>query len=91
VSKSDNKSDNLRKRTLECMRLAADCTQLARDAHSSDLRSHFLRMAETWDALADQALSADTAPRFDQKGSAGESAGSETSERSGTDLELVNT
>ena len=38
------------------MRLAADCMQLARGAHSSDLQAHFLRMAERWHALADQAL-----------------------------------
>ena len=59
-------SRNLRKRALESLRLAADCMQLARDAHSVALQSHFLRMAETWHALADQALST---------GSAGESAG----------------
>ena len=50
-------SDNLRKGSLECMRLAADCMQLARGANSSDLQAHFLRMAERWHALADQAVS----------------------------------
>jgi hypothetical protein len=75
---------NLRKRALESLRLAADCMQLARDAHCVALQSHFLRMAETWRALADQALSTDTTQRNSQKGSAGESAGSETTGRSGT-------
>lgn len=81
-----SESGNLRKRALECMRFAADCMQLARDAHSSDLRSHFLRMSEAWHTLADHALSPDTAPRIDQKGLSGESAGSETAGR----VELIN-
>jgi hypothetical protein len=53
-------SDNLRKRTLECMRLSADCMQLAGDVHGSTLQSHFLRMARVWRMLADRAPSADT-------------------------------
>ena len=73
---SVSESDNLQKRTLECVRFAADCMQLAGDAHSSDLQSHFLRMAGKWEALADQALSAHTAP-IDQSGSAGESDSSD--------------
>lgn len=44
----------LRKHALECLRLAADCKQLARDARDPSIRSHFLRMAEVWPALADQ-------------------------------------
>ena len=72
-------SDNLRKGMLECMRLAADCMQLARGANNSDLQAHFLRMAETWHALADQALSGDTTARIHREDSGSESAGSETS------------
>ncbi len=50
----------LRKRALECLRLAADCEQLARDVRSPRLQSHFHRMAKVWPALADRGQSADT-------------------------------
>jgi len=53
---SVSESYHLRKRGLECLRLAADCKQLARDAQSPALQSHFLRMAKLWPALADDAL-----------------------------------
>jgi hypothetical protein len=43
-----SESDNLREHELECMRLAADCMQLAGEVHSPALRSHFLRMAGIW-------------------------------------------
>src|SRR5476649_824315 len=33
------------------MRLASDCMQLAGDAHSPALQSHFLRMAREWTTL----------------------------------------
>jgi hypothetical protein len=53
---------------LECLRLAADCTQLANDVHNrilepdflaSDVHNHalqiyFLRMAKLWTARAEQ-------------------------------------
>jgi hypothetical protein len=39
---------------LLCMRLAAECRNLAADAPERDLRAHFLRMASTWTELADQ-------------------------------------
>jgi hypothetical protein len=55
-----SESDNLRKHALECMRLATDCMQLAGDAPSPALQSHFLRMARVWTTLADQGPSADT-------------------------------
>ena len=45
-------SDDLRKHQLECLRLAADCTYLADEADTPELRSHFLRMAENWTVLA---------------------------------------
>lgn len=60
-------SDNLRKRTLEYLRLAADCLQLARDAPSSDMQVHFLRMAEKWQALADRAVTTHSARTTDQQ------------------------
>ena len=36
-----------------CLRLEAECMQLAGDVDSASLRSHFLRMARTWRAAAD--------------------------------------
>jgi hypothetical protein len=49
-----SESDNSRKHALECMRLAADCTQLADDVHSPTLQQHFLRMAKVWSTHAEQ-------------------------------------
>jgi hypothetical protein len=60
--------DKLQKYELECMRLAADCTQLASDVHNLELVTHFLaggvhnfaleshfrRMAKEWTARAEQ-------------------------------------
>ena len=48
-----SKSDGSRKHALECLRLAADCRQLARDIAHPAGRRHFLRMAEEWTALAE--------------------------------------
>lgn len=48
-----------RRYALECLRLEADCRQLARDADSSDLQSHFLGMASFWSELAAQEPSTD--------------------------------
>ena len=44
--------EQLRKRALECLRLEADCMQLAGDAPNPNSQSHFLRMARAWLALA---------------------------------------
>ena len=52
--------DKSQKHELECMRLAADCMQLAGDVHSPALQSHFLRMAREWSILADQRPNTDT-------------------------------
>jgi hypothetical protein len=43
---------NLRRRELECMRLAADCMELAGEIRNPALRSHFVRMAGEWSTLA---------------------------------------
>jgi hypothetical protein len=40
------------RRALECLRLEADCRQLARDSDSLGLREHFLWMAQVWFAMA---------------------------------------
>ena len=47
-------SDNFRKHKheLECLRLEADCMQLACDVQSPDLQAHFVRMAKEWSLLA---------------------------------------
>ena len=37
-----------------CLRLAADCRNLAADVPEPDLRAHFLHMASMWVELADQ-------------------------------------
>jgi hypothetical protein len=46
--------DELR-RSLECLRLASDLTQMARDTLSPHLKEHFLRMAKVWTDRAEQA------------------------------------
>jgi hypothetical protein len=43
--------EQIRKHALECLRLEADCMQLAGDSESPKLRSHFLRMAHIWFTL----------------------------------------
>jgi hypothetical protein len=40
--------------TLLCLRLAAECRNLAVDVPESDLRARFLHMASMWTELADQ-------------------------------------
>ncbi len=47
-----SKPEHLRKHALDCLRLQADCMQLAGDARNPDLQSHFVRMARNWLALA---------------------------------------
>jgi hypothetical protein len=38
--------------SLECLRFEADCRQLANNARSPDLQSHYFFMADVWSALA---------------------------------------
>jgi hypothetical protein len=38
--------------SLECLRFEADCRELAKNARSPDLQSHYVRMAEVWMVLA---------------------------------------
>jgi hypothetical protein len=47
-----SKSANLRKHELECLRLEADCLQLADAVHDSSLKLHFIEMAKNWSNLA---------------------------------------
>jgi hypothetical protein len=46
--------DHLRKHSLMCMRLAADCAQLAADTHRPAWQAHFFRMAQEWRSLAEK-------------------------------------
>jgi hypothetical protein len=46
-------SDRSRKHALECLRLEADCMQLAVETNNQTLASHFVRMSKVWAALAD--------------------------------------
>jgi two-component system, response regulator PdtaR len=48
--------------SLECLRLEADCRELANSVRSPDLRSQLLRMAQTW---SDLAVSGPSAPSGD--------------------------
>jgi hypothetical protein len=45
---------NVHKYTLLCLRLAAECKNLAENVPELDLRAHFLYMASRWAELADQ-------------------------------------
>ena len=42
----------LRKHALECLRLQADCMELAGIAQGHDMQAHFVHMAGFWGALA---------------------------------------
>lgn len=44
--------EKLQKYALECLRLEADCMQLAGDAPDPSSQSHYLRMARVWFAMA---------------------------------------
>jgi len=44
----------VRKYELLCMRLAAECRNLAADVPELDLRERFVRMASMWTELAQQ-------------------------------------
>ena len=48
-----SESDDFRRRALECLRLAADCLQLARNADNPDLKAHFTEVARIWTSLAE--------------------------------------
>jgi hypothetical protein len=55
-----SKPDNQRKRDLECLRLAADCRQLASDVDSPALQMRFRRMAKVWTSLTEREPARDT-------------------------------
>jgi hypothetical protein len=47
-------SDYARKRSLLCLRLAAECRDLAAIASTREMRARVLPMADIWGELADQ-------------------------------------
>jgi hypothetical protein len=47
-------SDYARKHSLLCLRLAAECRDLAAIASTMEMRARVLRMADVWEELADQ-------------------------------------
>jgi len=49
-----SESERARKHALECLRLAADCRELARTIDNPTARDHFLRMAAELTALAER-------------------------------------
>jgi hypothetical protein len=55
-----SESDEFRKDTLECLRLAADCMQLANNTDDPDLKAHFTGVAKTWTSLAESRLDGET-------------------------------
>jgi hypothetical protein len=50
------------KHALECLRLQADCMQLAGVARGLNVQSHFVDMAQLWGALAASGPSANAGP-----------------------------
>lgn len=58
----------LQKHALECLRLQADCMQLAGAALSPDVRSHFASMARFWGTLADSGPSSDAGLKLSKAG-----------------------
>jgi hypothetical protein len=49
-----SESNRVQKYTLLCLRMAAECRNLAEDVPTPELRGRFLHMAGTWTELADQ-------------------------------------
>jgi hypothetical protein len=47
-------SNDDRERELECLRLASDLKQLAKDTLNPDLKAHCVRMAEAWSVEAEK-------------------------------------
>lgn len=56
--------EQLQKLALECLRLEADCWQLAGAVRDPNLQSHFVRMARGWLTLAVSEPSADAGRTF---------------------------
>jgi hypothetical protein len=52
-----SEAKQLRKHAVECLRLQADCMQLAGVARSPNMQSHFVSMARFWGTSAASVLS----------------------------------
>ena len=52
----------LRKHALECLRLQADCMELAGMTYCRNVQSHFVSMAEFWGNLAVSGPSSNAGP-----------------------------
>jgi hypothetical protein len=63
MSDSNDRRDD-RKRELECLRLASDLRQFAKETLDPDLRAHCLQMAKHWSGEGDEP--AKDAPRVDR-------------------------
>jgi len=59
MSNSDGRRDD-QMRELECLRLASELRQLAKETLSPDLKAHCLRMAKQWFDEADERAKDDT-------------------------------
>ena len=57
-------ANQLQKHALECLRLQADCMQLAGVARSPNVQSHFVSMAQFWGTLAVLGPSPDAGPKL---------------------------
>jgi len=53
-----------RKHALECLRLQADCMELAGVVHGYDVQSHFVSMARFWGDLAVSGPGSDADPQI---------------------------
>jgi hypothetical protein len=58
----------LQRHALECLRLQADCMQLAGVACSLNVQLHFVSMAQFWGALAASGPSSDAGLKFPKAG-----------------------
>jgi hypothetical protein len=59
MSDSNDRRDD-QKRELECLRLASDLRQLAKETLDPDLKTHCLRMAKHWSGEGDEPAEDDT-------------------------------
>ena len=59
-----SRSEKLLKHDLECMRLAADCMELAGDVSSPALQRHFVQMARVWTTQAERGPDSDRLNAF---------------------------
>jgi hypothetical protein len=54
-----------RKYAIECLRMKAECMQLAGDAATTELQRHFLDQADVWAEMAERGPTAAVVPPAD--------------------------